>query len=201
MQIRTTLSLASIIAAFLSADATRSFAANTKSQPNVLFIAIDDLRPELGCYGETAIHSPNIDKLASTGVVFERAYCQLAVCNPSRVSIMTGLRPDSTKVWDLATRFRHTIPDAVTLPQQFMKYGYHEVSFGKIFHNPWPDNESWSEPHAWPKKSSLWSDAAKKRHARVREKMRADGRSESQVKRMRAEATEIVDTPDHEHIE
>lgn len=170
-------------------------------KPNVLFIAVDDLRPELGCYGETAIRSPNIDALAKSGVVFERAYCQLAVCNPSRVSIMTGLRPDSTRVWDLATRFRHTIPDAVTLPQQFMKHGYHAVSYGKIFHNPWPDNDSWSEPHGWPKKSSLWSDAAKKRHAEYREKMRAEGRSDAKVARMRAEATEIVDTPEHEHVD
>ncbi|MDA0281922.1 MAG: sulfatase-like hydrolase/transferase [Planctomycetota bacterium] len=174
--------------------------AAAEDKPNVLFIAVDDLRPELGCYGESAIRSPNIDKLASSGVVFERAYCQLAVCNPSRVSIMTGLRPDSTKVWDLATRFRHTIPDAVTLPQQFMKHGYHAVSYGKIFHNPWPDNESWSEPHAWPK-SSLWSDEAKNQHAHFREKMRADGHSDSQVNRIRAVATEAVDTPDHEHVD
>ena len=116
------------------------------NNPNVLFIAVDDLRPELGCYGQSAIHSPNIDNLAASGIVFERAYCQLAVCNPSRVSIMTGLRPDSTKVWDLVTRFRQTIPDAVTLPQHFIKHGYHAVSYGKIFHNPWPDNQSWSEP-------------------------------------------------------
>lgn len=169
-------------------------------KPNVLFIAVDDLRPELGCYGESAIHSPHIDKLASSGIVFDRAYCQLAVCNPSRVSIMTGLRPDSTKVWDLATRFRHTIPDAVTLPQQFMKHGYHAVSYGKVFHNPWPDNASWSEPHSWPK-NSLWSKEAKAQHAEFRRKMRADGRSESQVKRIRAAATEVVDTPDHKHVD
>lgn len=170
-------------------------------RPNILFIAVDDLRPELGCYGETAIKSPNIDRLASTGVVFERAYCQLAVCNPSRVSIMTGLRPDSTKVWDLVTRFRETIPDAVTLPQHFMMHGYHAVSFGKIFHNPWPDNDSWSEPHAWPKKSSLWSDEAKKRHSDYRTQMRAEGKPERLISRIRPQATEIVDTPDHEHID
>ncbi|MGZ0169921.1 MAG: sulfatase-like hydrolase/transferase [Planctomycetales bacterium] len=171
------------------------------SKPNVLFIAVDDLRPELGCYGIDEIHSPNIDKLAASGVVFERAYCQLAVCNPSRVSIMTGLRPDSTRVWDLVTRFRNTIPDAVTLPQQFMKHGYHAASFGKIFHNPWPDNESWSEPHAWPKNSSLWSGTARKRHAAYRTKMKAEGRPANKVARMRAEATEIVDTPDDQHID
>lgn len=194
------LLLAAVVFAFLNVS---SFAANeaSSSRPNVLFIAVDDLRPELGCYGEKAIQSPNIDALAKSGVVFERAYCQLAVCNPSRVSIMTGLRPDSTKVWDLVTRFRNTIPNAVTLPQQFMKHGYHAVSYGKIFHNPWPDNDSWSEPHGWPKKSSLWSTAARKRHAEYREKMRAEGRPEKKVARMRAEATEIVDTPDREHVD
>lgn len=81
--------------------ATNSAAQGKKDQPsrpNVLFIAIDDLRPELGCYGISSIKTPNIDALAASGFTFNRAYCQLAVCNPSRVSIMTGLRPDSTKV-------------------------------------------------------------------------------------------------------
>ena len=105
------------------------------SQPNVLFIAIDDLRPELGCYGSTIAKSPNIDRLAATSVTFTRAYCQQAVCNPSRASLMTGLRPDTIKVWDLQTDFRKTTPDAVTLTQQFMEHGYHAVGIGKIFHN------------------------------------------------------------------
>jgi arylsulfatase A-like enzyme len=169
-------------------------------RPNVLFIAVDDLRPELGCYGEQVIHSPNIDRLAASGLMLNRAYCQFAVCNPSRVSLMTGLRPDSTKVWDLATRFRQTIPDVVTLPQQFKKHGYHAVSYGKIFHNPWPDNQSWSEPHAWPK-SSLWSDEAIQRRKEYQEKMRAEGKSEQAIKRIRAQATEIVDIPDDQHID
>lgn len=169
------------------------------ARPNVLFIAVDDLRTELGCYGQQAIRSPNIDALAKSGLVFERAYCQLAVCNPSRVSIMTGLRPDSTRVWDLLTQFRDTIPAAVTLPQQFMKHGYHAVSYGKIFHNPWPDNQSWSEPHAWPTDSSLWSADAKRRLADYRQTMRATGKSDAAIARMRAQATEIVDIPDAQH--
>ena len=152
--------------------------------PNVLFIAVDDLRCELGCYGVAHVKSPHIDRLAESGLTFNRAYCQLAVCNPSRVSIMTGLRPDSTKVWDLVTRFRDTIPDAVTLPQHFMMHGYHAVSYGKIFHNPWPDNESWSEPHAWPAKRSLWSSEAKQRLAKYRKKMRAEGRPQKQIDRI-----------------
>lgn len=169
--------------------------------PNVLFIAVDDLRTELGCYGETAIKTPHIDRLATTGVLFERAYCQLAVCNPSRVSIMTGLRPDSTKVWDLITRFRETIPDAVTLPQHFMQNGYRAESFGKIFHNPWPDNRSWSQPHQWPENRSLWSEKARQRHSEYRDQMRTNGRPQRAIDRIRPQATEIVDIADEEHTD
>ena len=73
-------------------------------KPNVLFIAVDDLRPELGCYGNTIVKTPNIDRIAARGIVFNKAYCQQAVCSPSRTAIMTGLRPDTTKVWDLETQ-------------------------------------------------------------------------------------------------
>lgn len=169
-------------------------------RPNILFIAVDDLRNELGCYGAGEIRSPNIDRLAASGIRFDRAYCQVAVCNPSRVSLMTGLRPDSSKVWTLDVRFRDTVPDVVTMPQHFRKHGYHAVSFGKIFHNPWPDNVSWSEPHRWPK-ASLWSDEARKRLEDFRKQMRADGKSEAAVDRMRAPAIEMVDIPDREHID
>ena len=134
--------------------------ASAADKPNVLFIAADDMNCDLGAYGHPLVKTPNLERLCRMGVRFDAAYCQQPLCGPSRASIMTGLRPDTTKVWDLATRFRHTIPDAVTLPQHFMKHGYYAVSYGKVFHNPWPDNESWSEPHGWPKKSLLWSDKA-----------------------------------------
>jgi len=114
-------------------------------KPNILFIAVDDLRPELGCYGVDYAISPNIDKLAENGMMFSNAYCQSAVCNPSRASLMTGLRPNSNKVWDLWTDFRETVPDVVTLPQHFKKHGYFTTAIGKIYHNTKPDPLSWSE--------------------------------------------------------
>ena len=110
---------------------------------NVLFIAVDDLRPELGCYGQP-VHSPHIDRLASEGMLFERAYVQVALCMPSRASMLTGRRPDTTGVVDFTVRFRSTLPDVVTLPQHFHNNGYQSVGFGKIFHRD--DKLSWSEP-------------------------------------------------------
>ncbi len=133
---------------------------------NILFIAIDDLRPALGCYGDDNALSPHIDQLAASGMVFERAYCQQAVCNPSRASVMTGMRPDTLQVWDLkshfraelnpvqatlphyttGTHFRRTQPQVVTLPQFFKQHGYHAQSVGKIYHGSpeMQDPESWS---------------------------------------------------------
>jgi arylsulfatase A-like enzyme len=121
-----------------------------RKKPNVLFIAVDDLRPELGCYGNPEIKTPNIDALAAHAVVFERAYAQAAACAPSRASLMTGMRPDSTRVWSLGEKFRETIPDVVTMPQHFKKSGYHTVSMGKIFHNHMPDRVSFDEPDLKP---------------------------------------------------
>ena len=93
------------------------------------------------------------------------------------------------------------MPDVVTLPQHFKQQGYDTVSFGKIFHNPWPDNISWTEPHRWPEKAGLWSNEARQRLARFREKMESEGKGEAAVRRMRAPAVEIVDVPDSEHID
>jgi iduronate 2-sulfatase len=121
------------------------------AQPmNVLFIAADDLRNDLGCYGHPQVKTPNLDRLAQRGLVFNKAYCQQAVCNPSRASIMTGKRLDALRVWDLPTHFRTHAPDAVTLPQHFKKSGYFTQNIGKIFHN-WihevqGDPASWSVP-------------------------------------------------------
>ena len=115
-------------------------------KPNILFIAVDDLRPSIGCYDDKLAITPNFDRLASRGLQFDRAYCQVAVCNPSRASLMTGMRPDKLGVWTLPIHFREAKPDAVTLAQWMRKSGYTAVSHGKIFHNPTPDPQSWSEP-------------------------------------------------------
>ena len=131
--------------------ATACAYAAPSAKPNVLFIAVDDLRPELGCYGRDYIKSPNIDALARSGIVFERAYVQQAVCSPSRTSVMTGLRPDSTKVWDLVTSFRTAQPDTITLGQAFKNAGYFVQGMGKIYHGKLNDEASWSVPWGTPK--------------------------------------------------
>ncbi|MCA9140216.1 MAG: sulfatase [Planctomycetales bacterium] len=103
-------------------------------RPNVLFIAVDDLRDTLGCYGNSAVKTPNVDRLASRGVVFERAYVQYPVCNASRSSFLTGLRPDQTGVTNNTTLLRDKLPDVVTFPQLLKDNGWHSAAFGKIFH-------------------------------------------------------------------
>ncbi len=167
-----------------------------ESRPNILFIAVDDLRPELGCYGAEEIRTPNIDALAASGVRFDRAYCQSAVCNPSRASILTGKRPDEIRVWDLRAHFRDLNPDIVTLPQHFKRHGYYAVAHGKVFHNPLPDRQSWSEPNHWPERAKTWTADGRRQLARQRRKMRADGKSEVAIQRMRAPATEVQHVAD-----
>ncbi|MCX6875639.1 MAG: sulfatase-like hydrolase/transferase [Verrucomicrobia bacterium] len=134
--------------------------AGAAPRPNVLFIAVDDLRPELGCYGNRVVSTPNIDRLAARGIVFTRAYCQQAVCSPTRSSLLTGRRPDATRVWDLETHFRVALPEVVTLPQYFKANGYHCAALSKIYHHGFEDGRSWSEPHWYPNGSTIDTDPA-----------------------------------------
>ena len=123
---------------------TREAAA--EKRPNVLFIAVDDLRPLLGCYQQDQIRSPNIDALAKRGTVFKRAYCQIAVCGASRASLLTGMRPTPTRFLNYKTYADTDVPNAMTLPQEFKANGYHCISNGKIFHHRNDTaNRSWSE--------------------------------------------------------
>ena len=139
---------------FLSLLLPISVIAQQKKKPNILFIAVDDLRAELGCYGSTIVKSPNIDALAKEGVQFNRAYCQQAICGPSRASIMTGTRPETINVIDLFQDFRANVPSIITLPQHFRENGYETVYTGKVFHPGYTDEEmSWSRKPVRPKRN------------------------------------------------
>nr|WP_077401618.1 sulfatase [Cellulophaga omnivescoria] len=121
----------------------------SQKKPNILFIAIDDLRPELGCYGSNIAITPNLDKFATEGLLFNNAYCQQAICGPSRASVLTGIRPETSGVYHNYIKFRDANPNVVTLPQQFKNNGYETVYCGKIFHHGDLDDElSWSRKPA-----------------------------------------------------
>ncbi len=126
-------------------------------RPNVLFFAVDDLRPEFGAYGATHVKSPNLDRLARSGMTFNRAYCQQAVCSPSRTVVMTGARPDTTKVWDLETHFRTAMPNVVTVGQHFKNHGYFVQGMGKIYHGGFDDPPTWSVPWQTPRGAGAYA--------------------------------------------
>ncbi len=159
-------------------------------RPNVLFICVDDLKPLLGCYGDTKVQSPNIDRLARRGVLFEKAYCNQAVCAPSRNTLMTGKRPTTLGIYDLETHFRKAAPEAVTLAQYFMRHGYRTEAMGKIFHVGHGNHEdaaSWSVPHWSPKAPGYVLPANQNT-----DKAGANARQG----RVRGPSTECADVPD-----
>lgn len=137
--------------AFLASLASFAPAAG---KPNVLLICVDDLKPLLGCYGDAIAKSPNLDRLAARGVLFDHAFCNQAVCSPSRNALMTSLRPETIGIYDLPTHFRKGAPDAVTLGQYFQRHGYRTEGLGKIYHighGNIDDADTWSVPSWRPK--------------------------------------------------
>lgn len=163
----------------------------------MLFIAVDDLRPELGCYDAAHMKTPNIDRLASQALLFERAYCQVAVCNPSRNSVLSGCRPDTTGIFDNQHFLRSQLPEVVTLPQHFKNHGYTTLSLGKVFHHserePGDDPQSWSKPawyHGEPYKH--WFTKASLDYVKQLKALPKD----KQPKQLRAAPFEAADEPD-----
>jgi iduronate 2-sulfatase len=125
-------------------------------RPNVLFLAVDDLRPEMDCYGVRQLVTPHFDRLADRGVRFDRAYCNIAVCGASRASLMKGLRPTPTRFTSYLTRADKDAPQVPSLPMVFKQHGYHTQSNGKVYHHVTDDPEAWSEPSWRPETSSIW---------------------------------------------
>ena len=121
------------------------------NRPNILFIAVDDLKPTIGAYEDEIAITPNLDKLSENATTFHNNHTQQAICGPARASIMTGKRPDYTKVWDLKTKMRDMVPDIVTIPQFFKNNGYETIGLGKIFDprcvDQFRDKPSWTVPY------------------------------------------------------
>ena len=172
--------------------ATALHAADAKKL-NVLFIAVDDLRPEANASGSKLIKTPNLDRIAARGTTFDRAYCQQAVCSPSRSSLMTGRRPDATRVWDLETHFRKALPEAVTVAQHFKNNGYFTQGMGKIFHGGYDDAPSWSVPWGTPKAPTYASAEA--------QKQQSDPANTNKKGKMKGPATESEDVPDDTYVD
>ena len=165
---------------------------------NVLLIIADDLRPALGCYSDPVAQTPHIDRLASEGVLFQRAFCPQALCAPSRVALLVGVRPDTSKVTDVWTHFRTALPDVVTLPQLLQRHGWYAQAFGKVYHSNLNDAASWSVPHVMPADPLYGSPATKALLAEKRRRAEAEGLKGVPLARMMrsgppAEAPDVAD--------
>ncbi len=173
----------------VSAFAVSAFAAE---RPNVLFIAVDDLRPELACYGAAKIHSPNIDRLARRGVLFERAYCMVPTCGASRASLMTGIRPTPKRFVNYLTSAEKDAPGITTMNTHFKRNGYTTRSLGKIFHHPADNAAGWSQP-AWRPNGVAWY--------RRPENVKLHAQRQKQGTRKRGPAWESADVPDNAYAD
>ncbi len=165
--------------------------------PNVLMVIVDDLAPRLGCYGDPLASTPALDGLAEEGQVFLAAYCQSAMCSPSRTSLLTGLRPDTTKVFNLVTHFRETLPNAVTLPQHFQRHGYAAAAVGKVFHDQrLNDPESWSLPWIKAEGEKYQNPANRKKSDEAEGSQRSGPRSVKEKRAIRGPSTEAENADD-----
>ncbi len=185
-----------VLGSALPAPARAQEAGEPRGRYNVLFIAVDDLRPQLNCYGHSQMISPHLDRLAAGGTLFGRAYCQQAVCAPSRASLLSGCRPDTTGVHDLNTPLRSVMPEVLTLPEHFRGHGYETVSLGKVYHHGKRDDprgwsrDPWMPPGTWP---GYFTDEALEIQRRRVEAARQAGRDATNIK---GPPTEAGDAPD-----
>ncbi|MBN2293207.1 MAG: sulfatase [Pirellulales bacterium] len=145
-----------IVTVLLACSAVLPSSAQADKRPNVLFIGVDDLRPEVHCYGVEKMVTPNLDRLCKGGVRFNRAYCNIAVCGASRASIMKGIRPTPTRFVSYNTWAKKDAPDVPSLPMTFKNSGYHTATVGKIYHHQNDDAEAWCEPD-WRTGSMWWA--------------------------------------------
>ena len=165
-------------------------------RPNVLFIAVDDLRPELKCYGKQHIHSPHIDKLAESGTLFERAFCMVPTCGASRASLMTGIRPARKRFVNFLTWAEKDAPGVTTMNTHFKQNGYETVSLGKIFHHARDSAQGWSKP-AWRPKGVSWYQRPE--NQKVHAQRQKEGKK--QGKRWKGPAWESADVPDNAYMD
>lgn len=163
--------LSMLFYACVPAQRNRAGESSSLNKPNILFIAVDDLRPELNCYGQSSIISAHLDRLAAEGFLFERAYCNVPVCGASRASLLTGMRPKPDRFLNFSTYADKDAPEAISLPQHFKNNGYQTFSYGKVFHHRDDKSDSWSEApwhpgmDAQPGKS--WRDYLLEEHIRL----------------------------------
>jgi len=180
-----------------------NLAASDVERPNVLILSIDDLRPELGCYGASHMVTPHIDALAQSSTLFKRAYVQQAVCLPSRISLFTGMRPNSTGVHDLNTKFRQTIPDAVTMVQHFGAHGYQTIGMGKVYHDEqWKEWSQWIDTHNLAGVNFYQAPATIARMEVLKKEARVKGLKGKLLRQyVKGPAYESADAPDNAYLD
>jgi len=175
------------------------------ARPNVLLLAVDDLKPALGTYGDTLAISPNIDRLAARGLRFDRAYCNQAVCAPSRNNLMLGSRSTSLGIYGLSQNFRTAVPNAVTMPQHFMQHGYRTEAIGKIFHTGHgntDDEASWNVPTQKDKVVEYLDPRNSANGQLTREEAFFTNQKLGEIRSLpRGAAIEITDVPDNAYAD